>query len=109
MQDKKKRREKGFICHLCGREMSSGSKWYHLKAFHQVAIQVTSSTVTVTSVVNTQNTPLDGARETSMRNVWQGVHHQDHSEAAHDHPHRGQALRLRVLRQDLPKPRLLSR
>ena len=36
MQVKKKQREKGFICHLCGREMSSGSKWYHLKIFHQV-------------------------------------------------------------------------
>ena len=36
IQDKKKQREKGFICHLCGREMSCGSKWYHLKIFHRV-------------------------------------------------------------------------
>ena len=36
MQDKKEKRGKGFICHLCGRVMSFGSKWYHLKIFHQV-------------------------------------------------------------------------
>lgn len=108
MQDKKKRREKGFICHLCGKEMSSGSKWYHLNAVHQLVSDSKFQLIAM-SEFNSQNTPSDGARETSMRDVRQGVHNQDHSEAAHDHPHRGQALRLRVLRQDLSQPRLLSR
>ena len=56
MQDKKKRREKGFICHLCGKEMSSGSKWYHLNAVHQLVSDSTFQFIAMTEF-NSQNTP----------------------------------------------------
>ena len=56
MQDKKKRREKGFICHLCGKEMSSGSKWYHLNAVHQLVSNSKFQFIAMTEF-NSQNTP----------------------------------------------------
>ena len=66
MQDKKKRREKGFICHLCGKEMSSGSKWYHLNAVHQLVSDSKFQFIAMTEF-NSQNTPRWSRRNIHAR------------------------------------------